>query len=63
MYAEILKLLLCLAVPQPILFWKTDPFRDFFSFYLPKLTEVREEFSGFLTLRPRKKDRECGEEN
>lgn len=37
--------------------------RFFFSFYLPKLTEVREEFSGFLALRPRKKHRECGEEN
>lgn len=36
---------------------------EIFSFCLPKFTEVREEFSGFLALRPRTKHHECGEEN
>lgn len=48
---------------NPFCFGRQIPSEIFFSSYLPKLTEVREEFSGFLALRPRKKHRECGEEN
>lgn len=33
---------------------KDGSLQRFFSFYLPKLTEVSEEFSGFLALRPTK---------